>query len=526
MTIDELRIHFRTAKDFIEIGNAANISVITASIAAISEYLKEIYKTSSALERAKCKIQYDNFDNIINIINQNGIGDNRVLAFFGIVPSSASASSLSDIMCSKENEKPSVSKEKEENVEDFRKNSKDRSIDSLQQPKETIKKKVDDEKPNYEALQDELGKKEKRDNYEPQRLSDFIGQQHIVKTLRKEIAIAKNKGLNHLDNIMLFGNPGLGKTTLMKLIADELGVKFEKIDCTQFKSRQESLNELQSFFSRIAKEDKPVVIAFDEIHALKPDIQSSLLTLLNDRIYVSPIDKKTGKVVRIPIKEFTFIGATTDDDKILDTIKNRCLRLTFQMTDYTLEELHLIYRNKIEAKGLTIVDAALELCIPRSRGAIRYVNSIVEGLDNALYDDFGKRISTHIDVDVANKYFREKGIDNMGLTEKDIEILNVLKENTGEAISADVLAARVGIKPEKYISEYEKYLINIGFVNVLPAKGRMLTEAGKKYLGEDINKQEQEDFENFLEPDDAEDILSNEPKDIVDELFGGLYDTD
>lgn len=528
MTIEELRIHFRTAKDFIKIGNAANISIIIESIAAISEYFKELYKTSSAFERAKCKIQYENFDNIINIINQNGIGDNRVLSFFGIVPSSKATPSFSKIISEKEKEVPSLSDNKNDANKEVKISPivKDNDSSLPQLPNDSIRRAVNSPKPNDKDIPNILDKRENIYNYEPKKLSEFIGQHHIVRELRKEIAIAKNRGLHHLDNIMLFGNPGLGKTTLMNLIADELGVKFEKIDCTKFKSRKESLDELQSFFTRIAKEGKPVVIAFDEIHALKPDIQSSLLTLLNDRVYESPIDKKTGIAVRIPIKEFTFIGATTDDDKILDTIKNRCLRLTFQMIDYTPDELRLIYRNKVAAKGLTIMDEALEMCIPRSRGAIRYVNSIVDGLDNALFNDLGERISTHIDTDVALKYFNEKGIDSMGLTEKDLEILNVLKDNMSDAISADVLAARVGIKTEKYISEYEKYLINIGFVNVLPGKGRVLTEAGKKYLGEDTCDEKQESVENMTEPQDAENFLPNEEKDIVDELFGGAYDTD
>ena len=227
--------------------------------------------------------------------------------------------------------------------------------------------------------------------------------------------------------------------------------------------------------------DGPVVLALDEIHALNNELQSSLLTLLNSRVYVSPPDKKTGRVERIPIKEFTFIGATTDDDKILDTIKNRCLRLTFQLVDYTPEELRRIYKNKIASLGLTVDEDALDTCIPRSRGAIRYVNSIVEGLDKALYNDNGERVSTHITLAVALGYFAEKGIDSIGLSDKDLEILHVLDDYTGDAMGVDVLAARVGLDTRKYLSEYERYLIKIGFINV-SGKGRALTERAIMYL--------------------------------------------
>ena len=104
------------------------------------------------------------------------------------------------------------------------------------------------------------------------------------------------------------------------------------------------------------------------------------------------------------------------------------LALEVPMVDYTPEELKRIYKNKVASKGLTITDDAIDACIPRSRGSIRYVNSFVDGLDTALYDDNGQRVSTNIDLDVVVKYFEEKGIDTIGLEKKDIEILRVLEE--------------------------------------------------------------------------------------------------
>ncbi len=316
--------------------------------------------------------------------------------------------------------------------------------------------------------------------YEPDSLEHFIGQQHIVKVLLKEIAIAKAEGKHHLDNILLFGNPGLGKSTLMRLIAKSLGVRFEWMDCSQYRNSQQSLKALQNFLMRVARENEPVVIAFDEVHMLTDELQSSLLTLLESRVYVSPPDVN-GNVKRIPIEEFTFIAATTDDDKVLNTIKDRCLRLKFQMVDYTADELRQIYRTKVAAKGLTITEEAIATCIPRSRGSIRYVNSFVEGLDRELYDDSGKRTSTHIDLAVAQRFFEEMGIDPIGLGKKDLEILRTIGEEASGVIGAETLSARVGLDPKKYLSEYEPYLVKIKFISVT-GRGRSLTEQAIEYL--------------------------------------------
>lgn len=502
MNIEELRMHFRKAKDFIALGNPNNVTIVIASITAISDYVREIYRASTVVyEKAKCRALFESCDLIINIIKTKGISDERVLAFFGLAPSTVETPSFTDLMNGKTKKITSIPTPSQESGQV---SPSCKNINDYSETKKPISVEKNEEDPSNK-LKISMVEKE-TPMYTPNSLHNFIGQQHIVKTLLKEIAIAKNKGLKHLDNILLFGNPGLGKTTLMELIAKELGVKFEKLDCSQFRNSQQSLKMLQNFLLRVAKDNKPVVIALDEIHTLTSDLQHSLLTLLNDRVYVSPPDI-TGNIKRIPIEEFTFIGATTDDDKVLDTIKNRCLRLTFQMIDYSPEELKQIYLNKIAAKGLSITEETLEICIPRSRGAIRYVNSIVEGLDNALYNDKGIRISTHIDRDVALNYFEEKEIDPIGLGKKDLEILHTLYESVDHTMGVDALAARVGLETKKYISEYEKYLLKIGFIDII-GKGRCLTDNAIKYIcGNDDNL-------NELNENDG---ISN---DIVDDLFG------
>lgn len=314
----------------------------------------------------------------------------------------------------------------------------------------------------------------------PDSLDNFIGQRETVERLKRVIAIARNNGKRHLDNILLLGNPGLGKTTLMKLIAKELGVPIEIMDCSQYRNSQASQKQLQSFLQRVARLGEPVVIGLDEIHMLNEQLQAALLTLLNDRVYVSPPDVN-GRIWRTPIEEFTFIGATTNDERLLPTIKDRCRHLTFRMEEYTRDELQRIYRAKVAAMGLTMTDDAINSCIPRSRGSLRYVDSFIKGLDEELYDDSGRRVSTHIDIDVVNRYFDRNGIDPVGLLRKDLEILNALLETPDHTLAAETLAQRVDLEPNKYKSEFEPYLIRIRFIEIIN-RGRILTERAIKYL--------------------------------------------
>lgn len=496
MNFQELfRQKYRAALDAARADNRGGVIIALDELCSV--FAEQYGKDNGDTIVIKAKLAYwqDAFHKYSQIVRQCGLSDRRVQKLFGFIDDDT-LPSISDIMSGTGKiEIPPIAQQA--GGVDIDGIVPARGLESPSVPKKI--ESVPDERrdrppaasvvsPRAQEPTDPVGDYGVSDNgggedkpvYAPDSLKCFIGQQYIVKALLKEIAIAKNKGIKHLDNIMLFGNPGLGKTTLMELIAKEIGVKFEKLDCSQFRNSQQSLKALQNFFIRIARENEPVVIALDEIHALTPELQSSLLTLLNDRVYVSPPDI-SGNVKRIPIDEFTFIGATTDDDKVLDTIKNRCLRLTFQMVDYTPDELRRIYKNKIASKGLTVDDDVIDICIPRSRGAMRYVNSIVDGFDSALYDDNGVRISTHIDLSTALKYFDEKGIDSMGLTAKDLEILRTLDEYSGDAMGADVLAARVGLDTKKYISEYEKYLIKIGFINI-SGRGRALSETAVKYL--------------------------------------------
>ena len=309
----------------------------------------------------------------------------------------------------------------------------------------------------------------------PEMLDDFIGQADIVKRLKKEIAVAKKRGIKYLSNILLFGNRGLGKTTLMKIIANELGVKFEWIDASQFQSSHTSEKQFLAFLQNISMEKEPVVIGIDEIHALPKKIQSSLLTLLQSRVFVYM--DNSGHNHNIPIEAFTFIGATTDPQDVLDTIQDRCKNLTFTLKDYTHDELKLIFQRKFASKKLQITDELIEECIQRCRCSIREVEAIVLGLLTEA--DF---LDTHtVTKEMLDEYFTVRGIDDIGLESTDIDILRAIVSTPTGVISADTLASKVGLDVKVLLSKFEPYLIKIGFVTIIN-RGRAITDLGRAHL--------------------------------------------
>jgi Holliday junction DNA helicase RuvB len=311
--------------------------------------------------------------------------------------------------------------------------------------------------------------------FDPESLEDFIGQQKIIKRIYAEIKAAKKRGEKFLDHILLFGSRGLGKTTLMKLIAKELGVRFELLDCTQFQTDAESKRAIQRFLQNIARENEPVVIGFDEIGFCPNKLQSALLTLLNDRKFAW-LDKN-GKSHYVQIDSFTFIGATTDPQDLLPTLKDRCKNLTFYLQDYTRDELRRIFLNKFASKKLRIDDNALVECINRCRSSIREVNSFVKGLYT---------LALNADTDLVTaamtaEYFANAGLDPIGLTSYDIAVLNALSNDSSGVMAEDTIAAVIGLDTKTYHSEYEPYLLRIGFI-VISGRGRSLSDKARVYL--------------------------------------------
>lgn len=499
-TLSELRSLFVGARNLAKEASPAKAEEAAKMLSGISEHCKELYdQTASYLERAKCRNLFESIDNVIALLKVHGFYNETVMGFFGLLDNGLSFSDISSgkgyIKASPET--PAKPAKSDENpIDSIGEEDKKPSAKSKRMvppppksaggaaPSEGGNAKSDGEKSADEASSDASANTPndpKSDIIYPEGnplapgcLDDFIGQEHVIKQLKAEIAAAKKQGKNHLDHILLLGNRGLGKSTIMKLVAKELGVGFEFIDCTSLMNDVKSQRLFQEFFINIAKANRPVVIALDEIHALPVKLQSSLLTLLNDRVY-SYLTESGTKNIAIP--EFTFIGATTDYDAVLSTLKDRCGYLTFELKDYTRDELRRIFKGKLGAMELKAEEAVIDSCINRCRSSIRELEAIIKGLKTrAITLD-----TDTVTLSMAEQYFSDRGIDPIGLKDTDRRILNAIADEAKGFLSEETLAARVYLDPKLLTKEYEPFLMKIGFISVT-SRGRYLTPKADDYL--------------------------------------------
>lgn len=508
-SLEQMKAIYRNIREIAKTEDNSRAQEVIDGVSAFSDYFKAQYSQLPLMKQYYCKMRYESFDAVIEIIKYYGLQDKRVKSFFGFIQATADAPSFGQVNEGKGKiDKPKVSgkvrygNEGESGVDDLFATEDDPWSSYKKPPKKkrgigndgsAASTDVDDEnKPQQPVVGQEEHKPDysKVGNGDPQSLSEFIGQEHVVKRISAEIKAAKKQGIKHIDNILLFGNRGLGKSTLMELIAKELGVRYEFLDASGFSRTSSAQDSFNKFLQNISIANEPVVIAIDEIHALPENIQTGLLTLLNSRKY-SYLDKN-GQTHVLPVDEFTFIGATTDSDKILNTIKDRCSNLTFYLKDYTPDELARIFTNKFAFKGLKASDEVLKECIQRCRSSIREVKSIVDGLNTKAINADTDTVS----LDMVNEYFQERELDSIGLGHTDIAILKAIADEPSGVISADTLAARVHLDVNVLTKDFEPYLIKIGFISI-NSRGRSLTEKAIKHLkGDDGSSDADESVDN------------------------------
>jgi Holliday junction DNA helicase RuvB len=304
----------------------------------------------------------------------------------------------------------------------------------------------------------------------PRRLADFTGQARLKENLQIAIDAARKRG-EAMDHVLLYGPPGLGKTTLASIIAQELDVHFTQ---TSGPVLQKKL-DLSGILSGIQYRQ---VFFIDEIHRLLPDVEEMLYSALED--FHLDILIGTGPGARthsIPLQKFTAIGATTRQGLVSAPMRGR-FGLVLRLNHYDVPELQKIVERSSRLLDTPIDDDGAEEIARRARGTPRIANRLLR----RVRDYAQVRAHGHITKPVAMTALDMLEVDRFGLDEIDQKIMRtVLEKFGGGPVGINTIAASIGEEPETIEEVYEPYLIQLGFLHRSP-RGRMATERAYDYF--------------------------------------------
>lgn len=326
----------------------------------------------------------------------------------------------------------------------------------------------------------ELGQGEERSEFtlRPQTLSEYIGQKKATNNLKIFIEAAKLRG-EPLDHVLFYGPPGLGKTTLAGIIANEMGVDL-RITSGPAISRA---GDLAAILTNLNEND---VLFIDEIHRLNRSVEEVLYSAMEDYALDIVIGKgPSARSIRLNIAKFTLIGATTRAGSLSAPLRDRFgVNLKFEM--YETDELKKIISRSAGLLQVPVDDESLTEMALRSRGTPRVANRMLKRVR-----DFAQvRGEGRITLDITRQALNALGVDPMGLENLDREILNTIIERfNGGPVGIETIAASIGEERVTIEDVYEPYLIQAGFLH-RTQKGRMVSEMAYKHLGIEYNKED------------------------------------
>ena len=320
-------------------------------------------------------------------------------------------------------------------------------------------------------IRQQMTEKEQDNALRPLCFADFAGQSKVVSNLRIFVQAARMRG-ESLDHVLLFGPPGLGKTTLSNIIANELGVGFKVTSGPVL----DKPGDLAGLLTSLEPND---VLFIDEIHRLSPVVEEYLYSAMEDYRIDIMIDKgPSARTIQIDLNRFTLIGATTRSGLLTSPLRAR-FGINCHLEYYDADVLAGIVARSAGLLGVEIDSKAAGEIARRSRGTPRIANSRLRRVrDFAQVKGDGR-----IDLDIANYGLEALNIDTYGLDQIDNKLLTtIIDKFKGGPVGLNTIATAMGEDPGTIEDVYEPYLIKEGFIKRTP-RGREVTELAYKHLG-------------------------------------------
>ncbi len=316
---------------------------------------------------------------------------------------------------------------------------------------------------------------EKQENVlRPQKLSEYIGQTKVKENMKVYIEAAKKRG-EPLDHVLLYGPPGLGKTTLANIISNEMESNIKITSGPAI----EKAGDLAALLTNLSQFD---VLFIDEIHRLNKNVEEILYPALEDYTLDIIIGKgPTAKSIRLDLPKFTLIGATTKAGSLTTPLRDR-FGIVERLELYDTEDLTTIVNRSANILNIDIDETAAVEIAKRSRGTPRIANRLLKRVrDYASVLGDGK-----ITLEIARISLNKLDIDEIGLDAIDKRLLDTLiNKYQGRPVGVDALATTLGEEVSTIEDVYEPYLIQIGFV-ARTTRGRIALPAAYKHLGIDM----------------------------------------